>query len=260
MATAWAAMMAGYNVHFYADTDVKSTLYGCQYLHAPIPVPKRFKVQETHVEYKLNGTADEYRVKVYGSAWAGTVSPEDLAGEHDAWDIRATYDALWELITRDPHVVFSNAKISDAWINAHSRELSRYAHVISTVPAMSLCESPAYTPSMSGHMFYSHTIKAVGSTIPFAAQDQVPDHVLCDGTDEVPWYRSALVFGYRTIEWPRKWSEPNAVVVRKPLHTECTCHPEIVRLGRYGAWRKGILVHNVYEDATTLMENGWVNE
>src|SRR4051812_44452720 len=72
----------------------KSALYGGQYLHQPIPVLTQG--DPITVGYTLRGSSDDYRLKVYGPMWSGSVSPEDLEGEHTAWDIRATYDELWE--------------------------------------------------------------------------------------------------------------------------------------------------------------------
>jgi hypothetical protein len=251
MAAAWAVLRAGHKVHFYANTDQPSVLYGCQYLHAPIPLPKKYSIRQTRVSYRMQGRAEDYRKKVYGSRWGGTVSPEDLEAEHDAWDIRATYGALWEQIVRHNRVSLSPSVIHHNWIATHTAELSRYSHVISTIPATALCAER--------HGFQSHTILAAGSTM--AGDDS--DEVVCDGTPDASWYRTACVFGYRTIEWPAGTLLPptvHAVKVRKPLSSDCDCHPEIIRLGRYGAWRKGILVHQVFEDAEKIMSDSWVNQ
>lgn len=263
MVAAWAALRAEHEVVFYADTVEQSTLYGCQYLHAPIPLPKGVPVDKTTVAYKLNGSPAEYRAKVYGSGWNGTVSPEDLAGEHEAWDIRATYKALWSIITQRRQVsIIAPVQIQHGWVNSHAAELSEYAHVISTIPAYAICEQPVMHPSQEGHLFRSHRILASGSTMALDEDDQV----ICDGTPGTPWYRSASVFGYRTVEWPLKsrrlverLNGPKGFAeVRKPLTHDCDCHPEIVKMGRYGSWTKGVLVHNVFEQAEALMRGEYV--
>lgn len=264
LAAGWAAVRAGHKVHFYSATTDKSTLYGCQYLHAPIPLPKEHarNVACSRVSYKLNGNAEQYRAKVYGDAWSGTVSPEDLECEHDAWDIRATYDALWDLLRQSRRVRISPAQINHNWIVVHTETLSRYSHVISTIPGPALCTNPSLMSSANGaHRFGSHTIWAAGSRLP---EEHDSSEVVCDGTGGAAWYRTAVVFGYRTVEWPRQMrlaaQSAGAVRVRKPLYNHCDCHPEIIRLGRYGAWRKGVLVHHVYEDTTKLLEGSWVNQ
>lgn len=261
MAAGWAALRAGHRVTYFSNVSTKSTLYGCQYLHAPLPLAG-YKIRHTRVQYILQGTAEGYRRKVYGDSYQGSVSPEDLAGEHDAWDIRQTYNALWEVVTRHRRVKIAPAEISHNWLRQHTKTMSQFAHVISTIPAPALCENPSYLQKSPGHFFASHAIKACGSAA------EVPDgnnygSVVCDGTNEALWYRTATVFGYSTTEWPRTARLPEmipAVQVRKPIATDCDCHPEIIRLGRYGAWRKGILVHHVFEDAEKVMQDSWVNQ
>jgi hypothetical protein len=41
--------------------------------------------------------------------------------------------------------------------------------------------------------------------------------------------------------------------VRKPLETDCTCWPKVVRAGRFGQWRKGVLTHHAYEMAMQVL-------
>jgi hypothetical protein len=41
------------------------------------------------------------------------------------------------------------------------------------------------------------------------------------------------------------------------LSNECDCHPEIIRMGRYGEWTKGVLVHHVFERVESLMNGEW---
>jgi hypothetical protein len=261
MAAAWAALRAGHDVDFYAKGLDKSQLFGCQYLHAPIPLPRSYNIASAKVEYKLVGTAEEYRAKVYGGSYKGRVSPEDLEGEHYAWDIRATYDALWSIITSNKRVSIYPVGITASWLAASTTALSRYAHVISTIPAFALCDQAVHHPAQEGHYFASHSVKARGGREGYPFGDTEGDVIVCDGTDAVAWYRSAVVFGYRTTEWPRTFRPGIGglpiVSVRKPLQTDCDCHPEIIRLGRYGQWKKGVLVHQVFQAAEKLMNGEW---
>jgi hypothetical protein len=261
MVAGWAALRAGHRVTFFSNTSRQSELHGCQYLHAPIPLGGA-RVRKATVRYTLQGSAEGYRQKVYGNEWTGTVSPEDLVGEHDAWDIRQTYGILWDVITGHRRVTIVPTQIDHNWLQSHTATMSKFAHVISTIPATALCQNPSLLRKSPGHFFASLAVKAIGSTT--EVQSGADDHeVVCDGTPEALWYRSANVFGYQTVEWPRVAKLPEvvrAVYVRKPLHTECDCHPEIIRLGRYGAWRKGVLVHHVFEDAEKVLQDSWVNQ
>lgn len=210
--------------------------HGCQYLHAPIPGYEY--VPRVTVSYELNGTPAEYRAKVYGETWHGQVSPEDFIGEHDAWDIRQTYRDMWTDL-------FVRRDIPALTLAVTARELpllrAEYGAIISTVPMPALCEG-----GWLGHVFQVNQIFAAGTRVP----EHVPaNRIICDGTAQHSWYRKSQVFGYSTIEWPGsvaiKKQPARSVRVGKPLWTDCTCHPDVIHAGRYGAWKKSVLVHQV---------------
>lgn len=264
MVAGWAALIAGHDVTFYSNTIYKSTIYGCQYLQAPITMPKAYKIGATRVEYKVNGDMADYWHKIYGPHKPGLLSmsvEDSISTEQDAWDLRETYNTLFDLISQRRQVsLVAPVKIDNSWIQEHTGDLSEYAHVISTIPAYALCKNACYHHSQEGHLFRSRRIMAAGATVTSGN----PDLVELDATSEVPWYRRATVFGYTTMEWPvnRLREIPRAaqaVEVHKPITTECDCHPEIVRLGRYGAWNNEVLVHNVFESTEALMRGEYVS-
>jgi hypothetical protein len=242
LAAAEAAVSLGHYVIIASNTDKPSILYGCQYLHAPVPGYEW--VTRTRVGYYLNGTPEQYRLKVYGDKWQGKVSPEDFVGEHDAWDIRLTYASMWARLHAIRKVRF--AKIPPV-VNGVIGEVHRYSpdKVISTIPARALC-------SNKSHEFLYHTIWASGTTYPGPEPE---DTIICDGTESHTWYRNACVFGFRTMEWS---SHPkngeNVATVTKPLATNCNCHPEVYRIGRYGKWMKSYLVHKSYPDVKRILD------
>jgi len=241
LAAAAAVIHSGRECVIVSNTSQPSRLYGCQYLHAPVPgyeyAPK------TQVGYWLIGTPEEYRRKVYGDKWEGKVSPEDFVGVHDAWDIRTTYRHMWnELITGNLVWLHEEPDIRDGILPDFVFAL-RPEKIISTIPAPALC--------LKDHKFTYHTIYASGSTSqkPFDENE-----IICDGTAQHPWYRISRVFGYQTIEWATapETREPHAAVP-KPLETDCDCYPEIARVGRYGKWQKSALVHEVYPEVKRLL-------
>lgn len=242
LAAAEAAVSSGYQVLIASHTDQPSTQYGCQYLHAPIPGHE--SVSNTRVGYHLNGTADQYRHKVYGNKWPGKVSPEDFVGEHDAWDIRATYRSMWASLHTDKRVTFATVPvIKYGFIPEEIFDFIPEV-IISTIPAPSLC-------SNRNHQFLNHVIYARGGTAPELG---VVDQIFCDGTDDHEWYRTAIVFGYRTVEWSKRPNDGLTIsAVAKPLKTNCDCRPDIYRVGRYGKWEKGYLVHQVYPEVENIL-------
>lgn len=227
----------------------KSDLHGCQYLHAPVPDPTFAGGPGRPVAYTLRGTSDGYRLKVYGTNDSRiAVSPDEYgqAEPHMAWDLRLVYDKLWarwEPKMRPMHITPEEVAIAlkGPWVK-----------VLSTVPAPVLCHDPA-------HQFTAQPIWAMGQRegtqdFPFACP---PFTVVCNGERDTGWYRIANVFGMTTVEWAGERKPPIKGVVRveKPVATNCTCHVEagLVRLGRFGKWQKGVLVHTAYTETKALL-------
>lgn len=244
LTAAHALRSIGYKVDLYSKTNLKSELHGCQYLHAPIPGFE--DARQTLVRYALWGSPDEYRSKVYGQSWDGEVSPDELIGEHQAWDIRETYDRLWEIYPgRDCDLMPMdvNPAVLDVTVDIWKRQ---YDAVFSTIPATNLCGVKGW------HRFNNQPIWAVGDRQEevFSIWPNKKDTVVCNGMSHPSWYRSSLVFGMSTTEWPGEMVKPpveGVVLVRKPLDTNCKCHPSITRVGRFGQWKKGVLVHEVFD-------------
>jgi len=242
LAAAAAVVSSGQEAVIVSNTREPSRQYGCQYLHAPIPGYEN--APHARVGYWLIGTAEEYRQKVYGDKWQGKVSPEDFIGEHDAWDIRWTYREMWSrLIDGGLAWIHVDEPIADGRIPPCVYDL-RSERIISTIPAPALCWKKE-------HEFRYHAIFANGSTTESPRTDNM---IICDGTDQNAWYRISNVFGYKTTEWAKApIGTRGGVMVPKPLVTDCDCHPEIHRVGRYGKWQKSYLVHEVYPEVMELV-------
>lgn len=232
----------------------KSPLFGCQYLHAPIPKVS-FEGAGRPVKYELRGgSPEDYRQKVYGDNWKGTVSPDEYgaAEEHMAWDLRAAYDVLWG---RWHHKVM-DADVLSSEIPAMLEFFNDPELVISTIPAPALCRRP------QEHAFEHESIWAIGDAPELRqyAPIPVPEFtVICEASPDISWYRAANVFGHKTVEWPGERRRPpleGVVPVNKPLKTDCDCHPEITRMGRYGRWEKGYLTHQVWADVEKVLSRG----
>lgn len=245
---AHAAKVCGGRVDIYSRRR-KSELYGCQYLHAPIP--GMTDVAPVIVRYMVHGDIDSYQAKVYGDTWDGKVSPEDLVGEHDAWDIRRTYDNLW----REYGGYVHGTELSAGWLgNFMEVDARKYDIIISSVPRSVLCAGD--------HRFDYQSVLALGDAPERGVfvPDRLPDNtVLCNGLDIPSWYRASKVFGYATLEWPIGATLPDALVklepsrVGKPLSHNCDCWPELMHVGRYGRWEKGVLSHTAFQDVSALL-------
>lgn len=250
LAAAHAVHVAGCTVHVYSKPR-KSELHGAQYLHHPIPGMTSTAPRTVTVD--LIGSHEDYRRRVYGGQADSVpvVSTEDLPPEHDAWDIRSTYDNLWDAYS--PRII--GGLIQPTWLR-HMLAGTSYDVVFSTVPAPVLCTTDE-------HVFNARLVRALGDAVgrgearASALVNVADEHVLCNGNGAASWYRAARVFGHTTVEWPMPQTleedmgllEIGAVSVLKPLETDCDCFPEVTRLGRYGQWKKGVLVHHAYEEA-----------
>lgn len=261
---AQAAGMKGYEVTVFSrprpDGKVaKSELYGCQYLHAFIPGVGITDDSWQPVRYTIEGDVVGYRRKVYGDRWNGSVSPDEYGPEQDhrAWDLRKAYDNLWDMWQES----LVAAELGPTGI-AETLFYDTHAYVLSTVPASAVCRYP------DNHRFVTQDVYAMGNagkspmsrsqaptaTLPFVAPENT---VVCNGNRDTRWYRAATVFGYSTLEWPGGKRPPisGVVPVRKPLSTDCVCwqSKRWHRLGRYGKWQKGVLVHTAYTEALKVL-------
>lgn len=219
----------------------KSKMFGAQYLHSPIP-GLTYKEDQFKVRYELRGSAMGYRDKVYGPTSRVAVSPEELRGVHPAWDIRTAYDRLWDRYERKvKDVSFKDPEEIDSFIQWAKADI-----VISTIPATMLC--------LEGHTFKSGQIWSTDLCI----TDAQKDTVVCNGHDAPAWYRSSNIQGYHTTEWPSAVRPPIAMdhlwYVQKPLGNNCTCFPDVVRMGRYGRWQKGVLSHQAFNETQELIK------
>lgn len=255
---------AGWNVSILSNRK-KSSMYGAQYLHAPIPGLTPEDEKPEPIEYRLTGDVDGYREKVYGSTPV-KVSPQSLSSRHDSWDIRAAYDAAWGLYgetVQDLEItprLLGMEKFDPGNLPDPSDVLidwRQFDTVISTIPMTKLC----YQEDL--HQFHSTQIWAVGDApdrgqyAPFRPE---PNVVECNGTREVGWYRAANIRGQVTVEWPGRSKPPlpYAAPVYKPIYTTCDCYRDgrfpvrFIPAGRYGAWSKGVLAHHAYTQAANL--------
>lgn len=241
-----AGLIAAHAAAWHHGAEVKilsvkrpSQLYGCQYLHKDIPgIPTR---GPEVVRYRLVGNSEGYRKKVYGSL-SLPVSPQQYAGDHQAWDLRRAYEWLYEKY--EDQII--NARMSPSGILPMLNDIMPDA-CISSLPAPVLCQRGDEHTFASVKCYAIGDAPELGQSVPIAPEQDFTVH--CDGTSEVSWYRICKVFGYSTVEWPGHKRKPpleGVVDFHKPLSTNCDCLPSILRVGRYGRWQKGVLSHEAY--------------
>lgn len=239
---AHAAITEGHNVHLYSKPR-KSYMNGAQYLHRPIP---GLTTDSFKIDYRLIGTSDGYRNKVYGEDSDVFVSPDSLVGISEAWDIREAYDNAWEMYG-GMVIQWEAVKGSDSIAGF----AENYDMVINTIPRKTLCHN--------GCEFKSEKIISTETVSheSFIGKDNI---VLCSGIEEDLWYRQSRIHGFENTEYPVDVSYPangKIWVVEKPIFTTCSCqsmYDNVHHIGRYGRWEKGVLADSAYYETKELVK------
>jgi len=218
----------------------KSRIGGAQFLHESIPelTPSR---PDAVITYRVRGDAATYERKVYGPNRPGFVSFSNVydGKVQEAWNLVGIYDRLWDAFGES----ITPQEVSPDWLDQTQGDFSL---VVSTVPLPSICRS-------------NHRFDSVEVTLLDQCIEAVPDGtVLYDGTDDRSWYRSANLFGAKSTEWGEGVGSipfPGAFRATKPLRTTCDCHPDVVRVGRYGTWTKGQLVNDAFKQTVLALHS-----
>lgn len=253
LVAAHAAVSAGCRRVVIYSRKQKSRILGAQFLHADIPGTNS---PEPHFVNWIHRSGDDglyrpedYLRKVYGPAWDEVVSPEMHNHGQQAWDLREVYRHLYSRF--EPDIV--DWYYSASALNVLGQKLAyrgRNFLVVNTLPRKMLCQKP------TEHEFTYTKIWAMGddpeNSRYCSVSPSIPDFTIEYNGNEAPaWYRVSKIFGYTTMEWPGHGPKPplaGVVAVNKPVATTCTCWPGVVHVGRYGQWRKGVLLHHVYDD------------
>lgn len=239
---AHAATLAGHEVTILSKPR-KSYMRGAQYLHRPIP---GLSSDSFKVDYRLQGSVVGYKTKVYGDMSDVLVSPLTLTGIADAWDIREAYEAAWKLYGAE--VVYWDASFESMGEIIHDFDM-----VINTIPRKLICVHHDIHTFSSQKIWATNFVKPVGV---FAAEVMPDNMVVCSGDDADWWYRQSRIHGWENTEFPHD-QKPNAKEVwevEKPISTNCDCYPKVHHMGRYGAWRKGVLSDSAFYETETLLE------
>lgn len=252
---AHAVALSGHEPTIFSNKR-KSHLFGSQYLHEPIEgIIDQDEGVEVH--YVTNGTPEEYRRKTHGKWWDGIVAPEDFETEHMAWNIREAYDRLWQKYVKQiHHYIFE--EVEDGYDQfttlfneaSYDLRLPRFDLVVSTVPR-TLWKMP-------GEQFIFSEGWALGDApengqfVPYECPENT---IICDGTKDISYTRLSRVFGHTTVEWPHHATRPpfeGVSKVTKPLRyiPAEVSNPanEMLHVGRYGEWKKGIVVTDAFKD------------
>lgn len=228
---ALAVHQAGHEPVIYSK-KAKSIMPGAIFLHEPIPELTR-PTPDDYVEFTKLGTREGYAAKVYGEENAPCSWDLFPEGRHGVWSMGRAYDLLWNVYNKSIVHQHAHAGFLDAVSVRH--EL-----VLSTIPATALCET------------HQHNFESALIRIWTCPADDRSNWIEYNGDPDTPHYRASSLFGTRSIEFGSR-APRDAMKGSKPLVTDCDCRPEIHRLGRFGQWKKGVLVHHAYAEAARLV-------
>lgn len=241
---AHAAHLSGKPFVIFSRTQ-KSNLGGAQFLHQRIPyIADEYPYL---IDIVAEGTRAGYRQKVYGVTEDKVpfVSfPERAYTTQKAWNLVVAYQRMWEIY----HPAMVETELSAAWIKDNER---KFKHIFSTVPAPAICMTNSGMINQV-HMFYSQRIGVHPEAIDPSIEDGT---IRYDGTKDRSWYRQSKLFGVGGTEYPEGVKPPVTplIVARKPLMTNCNCFPKVIRLGRFGQWKKGVLTHDAFNGAKEVL-------
>lgn len=239
-----------------------SRIGGAQFIHKPVPLLVDENNPDFVVRYELRGSEEGYKRKVYGEAPVPFVSYSNVndGEEQPAWNLRVIYNAMWESIAGNGESV--NAEKITGSMLQDWLEHDMWDFVISTVPLHSLCLGFEGL-IQSGHTFASQDVFLLNGD-----HANVPDNtIVYNGAEEPSWYRASNLQGTQSAEWSSRktlppWAKSDIITVSKPLGHNCTCwshEPRVVLAGRFGKWKKGILVHDGFVSAAqALMDRSYL--
>lgn len=116
--------------------------------------------------------------------------------------------------------------------------LASQSLVISSIPLRATCPNPQDYEWVSQPVWIEY-----GQDVDVNAGDM---EIIYSGLRGHGWYRQSNLFGWKGIEWA--YPVDNAVEIAKPLWSSFPGVDGVLNVGRYGQWKKGVLVHDAYND------------
>jgi len=219
-----------------------SKIHGAQFLHEDIPglTPEE---PDGMVTFEFRGTKEGYAKKVYGDS-SIDVSWDRYSGEVPAWDLRTLYDAMW----RTHYDNIFDVEIRGEFIQKLLRDEDL---ILSTINPLGYCQ---HQDDLS-HTFSVQPIQVYQTSF-----IEIDDNtVVYSGDPADTWMRCSRLFDDLSAECPGgSVMLPGERIARvnKPLFTDCDCYMEenFHRLGRYGEFKRGLLVNDAFHKAEGLLD------
>jgi hypothetical protein len=187
------------------------------------------------------GYKEVYAEKVYGNLHA-PVSWDlwEDATSRPAWSMRYVYQKLWNMYEKGiVHTVIHG------W-NFPMIEAKEKADIyITSLPAKDMCVSAI------------HSFQSVDMYIKLDVSPpvDVPENtIIYNGLPHPPWSRASNLFGHLSSEYSYDPGGQGIVAGIKPISNNCNCHPNWMRVGRFGQWKRGVLVHHAFKEVQDALQ------
>ena len=227
LAAAHAAAGLANEVDIYAPKK-QTPQRGPIMLHRPIPGINNEQPDGYVRQIVIGGSILDYRLKLYGDVNIA-INGDILEDGFHTWRVPATYDRMWELYSDQiKGWEITPEELDDLAI--------AYDLVVCTAPAPNLCRTP-------WHEFHSAD---VAIKLHASYPDQPPNTVVYNSYSHINWVRSSRIFEAEVTEWKPEDAPEDAIIIHKPLSTDCNCHPRVLKTGRMGAWRNETWIDTAY--------------
>jgi hypothetical protein len=228
---AHAASQLRAEVRIFTDKKRKSMLTGAMYLHTNIPGLTRERPEST-ILIKKFGTKEGYARKVYGSDDHPVSWDHFEEGTFGMWSLRKAYDRAWE--------IYHDRIVKESIDRQGLLDLSRaFDLTVCTAP------KPAFCLQTDLHSFNRQNIWV---RMYQPGNDSEATTMVYSGDPKHPWYRYSRIDDMLSYEYATEPPFNGLRPGRKPTGNDCDCWPTVLWAGRFGAWRKGVLTHHVFQE------------
>lgn len=240
---ALAAEQKGHEVEIIARGE-KSIIDGAQWLQKPILGLNDLQ-DPTMITYAKVGTVDGYAQKAYGEPEAQVSWDSFVSGDRPGWPLLKAYDQLWDMY-KDRIITYSLKPVDIRSMLDKNPDRAFFC----SIPASMLCMD------LAAHDFDFQRV--IFSDEPYV---QVPNMIVYNGRESDRWYRTSCLFGKCSTEYAIHGEDRDAEASLtlpgrregiKPISNNCSCwssYPNFIRVGRFGTWRRGVLVDHAYHQA-----------
>lgn len=203
--------------------------------------------EQFRLEIHRWGSRGGYAEKVYGERDAKVSWDELPFGTVVAWWLKPTYDLLWERYKGAVQPLDVNGYVAQLLLKQHPL-------VMSTLPAPAVCVDPT-------HAFSDKPTWLARYWDELADLQRHPNQMLYNGDVNYgsKWFRYTCLNGWRTWEYAvvppssEVTSDTPILPGKKFLSNTCDCHPALYRVGRWAQWKRGVLNHHAFEQATSIL-------